>query len=377
MTLSNNTDVGIMKKIKVVEISLSLTKRAGAEVFFESLCNELANNPNIELTVISLWDNIHESFNGLKHLDGVKFYSLHKKKGICLKAVKQLKKILNEINPDVINTHRSVLLTYYLAFGFRKKHWKIIHTIHNVPSKESNFVTNILRKQYIKKDIIGFVGISNRITELFKQQFPKANIETIFNGIQLKNSPTDEKKKYDFINVARFSEQKNHKLLFDAFEKIYFLHNSASLLCVGDGELFDFYKDYVSKLECKNNICFLGSSDEVYKYLAQSNIFILSSLYEGNPISILEAMNCGLPIIAPKVGGIPDVIEHNKNGLLYETGNKEELVLCMERCFTSSSLIEKMSINNKKDINMFSIEHCASLYINYFYRILNSNNKKD
>lgn len=356
--------------IKVVEIILDLNARHGGEVFFDALCSKMSLKSNIDLTIISLWDDVHESFFHLKNLNNVKFYSLGKKKGPDLRASKKLKKIINKIQPDILHTHRSVLLTYFLAFGFKKHKWKLVHTIHNVPSMESNKVTDYLRKKYIKKNMIEFVGISKQITNLFKEAFSNAKVSTIYNGIELPEKQIQTIKEYDFVNVARFSQQKNHKLLFDAFEKFYHSHPKAKLLCLGDGELFNYYKDYVSKLESNHNIFMIGATNDIYNYLRLSNCFVLSSLYEGNPISILEAMSCGMPIVAPRVGGIPDVVIEGKNGLLFEVGNEEQLVTCLEKIHSDKKLFDKIKSNNLIDINNYSMNECCEKYCSLFEEIV-------
>lgn len=359
-----------MEKIKVVEIILDLASRAGAETFFQSVCERLAKSSNIELSIICLWDNVHDSFSPLKELEGVNFYTLNKKRGVDFKAAKKLKRIIKKINPDIIHTHRSILMTYFLAFGSKKRHWKLVHTIHNVPTKESNAVTDFLRKIYIRKHNIWFVGISKTITSEFKKVFPKAEIITINNGIPLVECHHVANPEYDFINVARFSPQKNHRLLFDAFEQLSFKYQNLKLICVGNGELFEESRDYISNLSCKNQIILYGQTDNVYSLLEKSKCFILSSLYEGNPISILEAMNCGLPIIAPEVGGIPDVISNNINGFLFEVGNISQLAECMEKIITSENIIQTISKNNLLLSKQYSIDFCVKSYIDLFYDII-------
>ena len=362
--------------MKIVEIILDLSNRAGAEIFFEALCFELSKKDDVELTIISLWDSIHPSFEAIREFKNVRFYTLGKKKGVDFKAAKKLKRIINEIDPDIIHTHRSILLTYFLAFGLKRCNWKIVHTIHNIPSKESNGITNLLRKMYIKRKAIYFVGISDIITHLFSERFPMADIVTIFNGINLRRPQIRNSKKYTFINVARFSEQKNHKLLFDSFEEIAREDKSISLVCLGTGELFEFYSDYVSKLDTQNRITLVGSVDDVYPFLCESCCFVLSSIYEGNPISVLEAMECGLPVIAPTVGGIPDVIKDGQNGLLYGVNDGKRLVSCMKKIIYMNDLYKKISNRNKIDVEHFSIEHCSEEYLKLFLSIINRTEEK-
>jgi glycosyltransferase involved in cell wall biosynthesis len=356
--------------MKIVEIILDLRRRAGAEVFFASLCDEFIKNPEIELTVISLWDDIHDSFKYLQNDPRVSFYSLSKKRGVDFKAARKLKKLLLDINPDIIHTHRSILMTYFFAFGLSKQNWKLVHTIHNTPGKEANRITWMLRKCYDKKKLITYVGISDLITREFSN-LSKGSIVTIYNGIAIKTVNSDLAKQFDFINVARFSPAKNHRLLIDSFNDFYLEHNNATLICVGEGELRTEIEAYASTLNCYTNIIFYGPSNDVLALLSQSRVFILTSFYEGTPVSILEAMSVGLPIISPNVGGIPDILEDNVNGFLFEVCNKKQIVQLMEKIYDNRQLIERISKNNKEKVLKFSIEVCASNYLSLFEKLVN------
>lgn len=117
--------------------------------------------------------------------------------------------------------------------------------------------------------------------------------------------------------VARFDNQKNQKLLVDAFHLFPDLQKNFELKFIGDGQNYEEIKDYTNKLSLDNNIKFLGFRNNVGAYLRQSDAFILSTHYEGLPISIIEAMSYGLPIVATRVGGIPEMVTAD-NGFLFE-----------------------------------------------------------
>ncbi len=352
--------------MKILEIIPDLRKRAGAEVFFNSLCNELSLRPELEIVVVIIWNLIDESFKTLTRNPRIKFYCCGKEKsGLGFKSAKKLKEIVLLEKPDVIHTHRSVALSYFLAFGFKKHNWKYFHTVHNIAQKEAGKYEICLRKTFVKKGIVEHVGISNEISKSILKIYKKDPAATIYNGIEL---PTIAcaKKKYDFICVARFSKQKNHLLLLRAFDKFVKKHNSASLILVGEGELEDECKKYVANCNITSNVIFYGSTDNVFDLMSESNCFVLSSLYEGNPISILEAMALGLPIIAPSIGGIPDVLSDKENGLLFPVSNEHQLLECMEDLYTNKQLCKKISANNIEKSKLFSMKKCSQEYIELF-----------
>ena len=358
-----------MAKTRVVEIIPHLGVRAGAEVFFSDLCLQLNKSPDVELTVVSLYDIVLPSFRQAFESAGIHIETLGKRKGADFSAAKRLKSLLNRIQPDIVHTHLSVLLTYFLAFGFRKKPWRIVHTIHSIPTKESNRVTNFLRRGYNRKKMISLVGISPLISSETKVLFPKIPIYTILNGINLpflaKRASFDQRK-YDFICVARFTEVKNHRMLIQSLSRVAVEYPHVRLLCVGDGALLTESKGLAKSLGLDANVEFLGSTDRVYEALEQAKCFVLSSNYEGNPLSVLEAMHAGLFVLLPKVGGIPDIVQNFKNGLLYEAGDIDALTSSMVWALKNPKEAEEMGILNTLDVERFSMDECAKQYLALF-----------
>ena len=353
--------------MKICEIIPDLEKRAGAEVFFHSLVKKLASDSSLQIIVILIWDLIDESFIDLINNPRIKFYCCNKHKtGISFKSVRYFKKILNLEKPDVIHTHRSVTLTYFLAFGFKKKRWRYFHTVHNIASKEAKKYEVTLRRLYLKKGIINHIGISDIVSNTIEEVYGLLPVATIYNGIEIIKYDYAEEKQYDFICVARFSKQKNHALLIEAFNSYLKKHPDSKLLLVGDGELIEECKDQVRKLQISKNIIFLGHTESAVNLMNKSKCFVLSSIYEGNPISILEAMSVGIPIIAPSVGGIPDVIKNGRNGLLFEPNNVGQLLYSMFRITDDKALNKRIIGNNLNDIKRYSISSCAKEYIGVF-----------
>lgn len=353
--------------MKILEIIPDLKSRGGAEVFFDSLVMELSGKPDVEVVVVLIWGLIDESFKHLMSKSNIKYYCCGKtKSGPSFKSARKLKEILAKEKPDIIHSHRSVLLTYFLAFGFKKQSWKFYHTVHNVADKEAGKYEIILRKKYLKRGLINQIGISDLVSKSIEQTFKEKPVATIYNGIKLFSPLGEIKKKYDLICIARFDKQKNHIFLLETFKKYVQKHNDASLVLVGDGALLDECQTYVENNDLSNNVIFKGKVNNVQTLLCESRCFVLGSLYEGNPISILEAMNCGLPIVAPIVGGIPDVIEHEVNGFLYHVSNSDELLSSLEKVLNSKDVVENISRCNVEKIKKYSIEECADNYYQLF-----------
>jgi glycosyltransferase involved in cell wall biosynthesis len=352
-----------MGKIKIVELIGSLCARGGAETFFYSLVNEISKREDVELHVIILHENIHNSFSSLFSNENIKVHVLSKKKGIDISCALKFKKIIKQINPDIINGHNHYILTYLLAFGRKRMKFNLVHTAHSIAEN-----TDKLSLFLSKKQRLNIIGISDLVSARNKIFFKNSRIKTIYNGIPLVDVKrnTCNQKKYDFICVAGFRIEKNHKLLIDAFEEYINTYGESSLCLVGDGILKKEIENYVINKKLTNNVVFTGSQDNVYTYLLQSKVFVLSSVYEGNPISILEAMNAGIAIVSTDVGGIRDVVENDISGYLCESNNMKLLSDNMHKAIINH---ETLGANNLKLISKYDIKNTASDYIDFFIEL--------
>jgi glycosyltransferase involved in cell wall biosynthesis len=159
------------------------------------------------------------------------------------------------------------------------------------------------------------------------------SLRSVHNGIRPTSTETDTgtsgqepdiraKQPPRFIMVARFSEQKDQTTLIRALAKI---EDDFHLDFVGSGPKLEECRTLAQSLGQSERISFLGDRTDVEALLGSSQCFVLSTHYEGLPISILEAMRAGLPIIATAVGGIGELVENNGTGILVSHGDEDAL----------------------------------------------------
>ena len=352
--------------MKIVQIINSLRSRGGAEVFVVSLCEELSKRKNTQVIVVTLYEGIHKTFNEVLTRSGVLVKTISKKSSHDFKSSKRLRKLLLQLNPDIVNSHLSVPATYLFAFKNKKTPWKYFHTIHSDAYFDSNKLGKIAIKSLLKRNNISLIGISTKISKTIEKLYRVKPSFTIFNGVSISDFVFKKtKKEFDLICVASFRTEKNHKMLFDLVKEIS-TFCKIKLLCIGSGELFEKSMNYLDAINCRKFVVCPGAVEDVYKYLALSKIFILTSTVEGNPISILEAMNAGLPIIAPKIGGIPDVVVDGINGFTFGSNNFNEAKKCILHLLDNEQLIKKISIQNRIDVKKHSIRECCNKYLNAY-----------
>jgi len=130
--------------------------------------------------------------------------------------------------------------------------------------------------------------------------------------------------------VAALRPEKNHEMFLEVARRVRQHRSDARFLIVGDGRRRGELETLAAELLPADAVKFLGSRPDVPELLSLFDVFLLTSHMEANPVSILEAMACGKPVVAPRVGSIPETIDHGQTGLLFEPGDSAaaaELVL--------------------------------------------------
>jgi glycosyltransferase involved in cell wall biosynthesis len=145
-----------------------------------------------------------------------------------------------------------------------------------------------------------------------------------------------------FVCVARFAPQKNHALLLKSFAAGPASDPRAHLALVGEGELRTDLEEQTRKLNLEGKVHFLGLRSDVSDVLGATDVFVLSSDYEGNPLSVLEAMASGLPIVSTAAGGVPNLFEAGKEGFLVAPGDLHGLAKSMNSLLQDRAARESM-----------------------------------
>lgn len=150
------------------------------------------------------------------------------------------------------------------------------------------------------------------------------------------------------IMVARFLPQKNQILLLRALQQLKTKGIQFSTSFVGQGETFGHVKKTATLLQLEEDVSFLGERLDIGNLLEQHDIFVLTSNWEGFPISILEAMRQGMPIIASDVGGVKEAVINGENGFLIPRDDVECLCMRLEELFNNRQLLNKMSLKSQE-----------------------------
>lgn len=255
---------------------------------------------------------------------------------------------------DVVHTHEwGVFLEGGLA-GFLARTPVLIHTAHGpytaYPNTRGSRIRILLRhflERLIARCFHRIAVVSDAIREYIVREIridPRALV-TVHNGIPVDEGVPGRKTGTNdvaFITVGRLAEIKNQQLILRAFHETLNSGIQAQLIIVGDGPEREHLEDYRRANQLESNVALLGFRSDVGDLLREADVFVLSSRYEGISIALLEAMRAGLPVIATRVGGVPETVHDGKTGLLIEPDDLAGLVKAMTRLVRSAEVRREM-----------------------------------
>ena len=335
----------------------------------ETMVSRLASNINldkIDVEVICIYGNPQNNRleNSILNSE-VKIKYIGKSKGFSLSAVYKLWKELSSYHPTVVHTHLSACV--YCTPWVLGHNVKMLHTIHNTPKfeliKPKKKIMSIMYR--IGKAIP--VAISKEIQDMMTEEYKlRSEAELIYNPVDVdKFYKNNEKHKgICLVTAGRLSKEKNQKMLVDAIKVLCQKYENLSLTILGDGPLKNELENYVEDKGLSDIIHLEGNVANVEEYFSKSDIFVLSSSYEGLPLVILEAMAAKLPIVSTDVGGIKDIVTNN--GLLVESENTDALVNVLEKVIEDKDLREELGNNSFENVQVFDSSIIADQYVQLY-----------
>lgn len=344
---------------------------AGAETMCENLTYELVDRGH-KVIVVSLYD-YHSPITERLEQHNIPLLYLGKKPGLDLPIIKKIRNIIKQYRPDILHTHLYLLKYVVLAAtGLYVK--GIVHTVHNIAQKENGSLDRHINKAFFKTKKAVPVALSEQIRSTITEVYGlrPADIPVIFNGVPLAENTPGRSYERDgllkLIHVGRYTDVKNHLALIQAVVEIHRQEPDIELNLYGAGELKDNIDAFIRENHAESYIFDNGLSDRIKDKLAASDIFILPSKYEGMPMTIIEAMGAGLPIVASNVGGIPDMIDDGIDGLICGT-DKESIKTSLLRLIRDKDLRKTTGINALRKAEKFSARHMADAYEKLYYSL--------
>jgi glycosyltransferase involved in cell wall biosynthesis len=217
-----------------------------------------------------------------------------------------------------------------------------------LPRGYVQFETQVLRR------LQGVVAVSAAIAdELRRRNIRPCRISVIANGIPDKHkvqrttdySSESWNRSPVLVFVGRLVREKNLDVLIDVSHRLKEMFPEICLLIAGEGPLRKELERYVDELDLADAVRFLGFVEDVYPLLEEADCFVLPSQTEGMPMSLLEAMSCGVPIVASAVGSIPSVARDGVEAMLVKPDSREDLFQTLTRLLGDEKLRSDLGAN--------------------------------
>ncbi len=314
-------------------------------------------NPVLFRTVcIAIEPPTHSHYETELEKAGIPLHFLYKHRPYDPKVYLRLHRLFLHYRPIVVHSHLGDLnYTYPLMLLHRVP--VCVYTLHNVAEKVLHQRWSGRFIQYLglrcRLGRLQPVAVSLEVQQTAERLFRWTDIPVIPNGIPVETFQPHEERRRAWraqngftdseilcVCVAGFREQKNHALLLRAFAKIAV--PSVRLLLVGTGELETTMRNFAVQLGIEERVHFLGMRSDIPDILNASDIFVLTSSWEGNPMAIMEAMASGLPVVATAVGGVPELVQHGTTGFLVPPEEEKTLVSLLHRLVVDESLRKRM-----------------------------------
>jgi len=330
-------------------------------------------NPENDVTIVMINDdevlaNIHYKQD---IADNVKFVSLKCKTGLSTKAFWKVFKYIRKEKPDIVHAHCNVLQLYLSAMLCGGT--KYVHTLHNLAPVclQFRWCESINRRLYCSR--IQPITISNICKQSFVELYGSNDAVCITNGREPLNPsnvrPADvnflEEDVPTFIHVARCAVQKNQDRLFAAFDRLREEGLKFHLLVLGSG----YDGVWKERYEKNPQIHIVGERKNVADYMALADFFVLSSDFEGLPLTLLEAMSVGVTPISTPAGGVADVIEDGKNGYMTKGFDGEEFFQKVKQAIRERGKFDGKAIKAEYEAK-YSMKVCAGKYYKVYEKMM-------
>ena len=295
----------------------------GAEMMVLHLARELdrAGHP---VRVVSLHGD-ETDVAGLMRRAGIDVVALNKAGGPDPRTVLRLRAQMRDFSPAVVHTHLPVLEYVLPAARLYGRRVGIIHTVHNLARAETRHrVLRAVNRRAFSHGVVP-VALNEEVRSSICREYalPPSAVPVVGNGIDLDAFRGPQRRGPHgagarLLCVARLAPAKNHALLLQTVARLRESGRDVSLTLVGDGPLRGRLEELARELGISERVRFAGRRTDTPAFYRDCDLFVLLSDYEGMPMSIIEAMASGLPVVATRAGGVAELVDDGVNGALVE-----------------------------------------------------------
>lgn len=359
---------------------------AGAEVQLKNLLSELVQYAEFELSVVL--------FNGgrlaeeISHL-GIQLQIFSEKAWNSIKIARALGRHFNSARFDIVHTHKykDTILSAPVAHSCGVPH--VVRSVHGLTEPFTGvrgwkmLLYELVERRVCERYVQTLIAVSSDIESKLRQNFPRTEVICIRNGIVLNAWERDSERietrkafgvpKDAFLigSVGRLTPVKGLPHLIRAVQILTEQRLPVKCWFIGDGLMKEELSRLAEEVGVAKHVAMLGHRHDLHQLMRALDVFVLPSLHEGIPMALLEAMATGLPVIATRVGGIPEVIEDRVSGILIEPGDSGGLAVMCGRLMNDAELAERLGQAAKARVKeRFSSGTMAAEVANVYRRLI-------
>ncbi|MGF1580089.1 MAG: glycosyltransferase [Gemmataceae bacterium] len=303
----------------------------GAEVLAARLARQLRDHYHFVFVCLDELGSLGKELQR----EGFRVEVLERGQGLDWRCPVRLAKILRHERVDLLHAHQYTPFFYSMMGRLLCSRPAVMFTEHgrhqpDYPRPKRIFANRLL---LTRRDRVVSVGEAVRQALVDNEGIPSDRISVIYNGVDLQAfadnrvhreavqaelgiKPTD----FTIFQVARLDYLKDHLTAIRTFERVVLARPDSWLVLVGEGPEFPKIQSLVEEKNLAERVQFLGLREDVPRLLASADLFLLTSISEGIPLTLIEAMAAKVPIVSTNVGGVPEVIEDGKTGMLVPSG---------------------------------------------------------
>ncbi len=367
-------------RLSVVHVVLSLQTGGLERVVTDLVGEERALGQRVAVVTLSDRGELASTVEAA----GVPVICAHKPAGLRFKTTQDLAAIFGKLRPDVVHTHQIGALFYAGPAARRAGVPLVVHTEHG--KHYDRFRTRWLGRLASRHAARVFCVSQDLASHMLLHRVVQpSKVLVVVNGIDTNrfNRQGEGSKLRQTLGVpcdapvvgtiGRLTEVKRQDSLIRAFVAVRQRVPEAHLLIVGDGPLMAELRGLAAELGVEQAVHFPGYQPQPERYLQVMDVFALSSRSEGMPLVLLEAGAMGLPVVAMRVGGVPEVIVQGHTGLLVAPGDEAALATALSELLADVPLAQRMgTAARERVLSTFSLSRMAGEYQQQYQELLRS-----
>lgn len=348
-------------KRKRIVFLIGSMRRGGAERVISILANHYAKS-DWDVDILTLLD----SKNDYKLDNRVKVISIAEEGKSRAKQLptwlKAIRKYISMNKPDRVVSFiaRINIITLLSCIGLKQK---VLISERNDPRADGRSPIIALATRILYPLAGRVVFQTQWAKECFSKRIQQRSL-IIPNPINVELETLKPSKKKGIIAVGRLVEQKNHRLLIRAFKVVHDKFPQYKLYIYGEGHLREELTGLIKELEMEQFVFLPGQISNIHQKMAESEMFVLSSNYEGLSNALLEAMSIGLPVVSTDCAGSNELIRDRENGLIVSKESEKKLVDAISHLITDKTLREKVASGAIADSKKFRKEVVLKQWVN-------------